>query len=581
MKVKITVGIFIFLFISILHSQEVIQQEVNPSDLLRPVKTDTPRDTMRSFIEAMNDYRKGIETNNEKLKLRINDAIRTLNLEEIPFLLREEKGKEAAIFLKEVIDRVIIIDYNKIPDEPTKRWRLKGTEIVITQVESGERAGEHLFSPDTVHRAREFYEKVKHLPYLEGSGMGAGYKEPWYERNLPDWAKKKFFVMNIWQWLGLALLILIGLVIKTLLAFLLEKIANFVSRSKTQWDDKIIQAFKGPTGYIFAIIFWFLSIKLLKLDSNIAGIFNSFLKIILSINLIWLTYKLTEVLSEYLFSLTEKTESTLDDQLVPLLTRTLKIFVVVFGVLMALQNLGINVMSLLAGLGIGGLAFALAAKDTIANFFGSLMILFDKPFQVGDWIIVGDAEGTVEEIGFRSTRIRTFYNSVISIPNSELMNAKIDNMGRRQYRRLKTFLNITYDTPPEKIEGFLEGIKNIIKANPTTRKDYFHVVFYDYGPDSLIIMLYLFFKVPDWSNELIERQNILLEIFRLAKELKIEFAFPTRTLHVETFPEKKPVKISTETNTEEIKRIVKEFGPEGKLQRARGLGIFIPPFKEL
>ena len=297
---------------------------------------------------------------------------------------------------------------------------------------------------------------------------------------------------------------------------------------------------------------------------------------LLSFSLVWLAYKLTGVLTQYLTELADKTESTLDDQLVPLLNKTLKIFVVLFGTLIAAQSVGINVMSLLAGLGIGGLAFALAAKDTVANFFGSLMILFDKPFQVGDWIITGGQEGTVEEIGFRSTRIRTFYNSVISVPNSVLMNANIDNMGRREFRRFTTHLGITYDTPPEKIEAFMEGIKNIIKANPTTRKDYFHVVFNNYGPDSLLIMVYLFFKVPDWSAELVERNNILLEIYRMADEMSVEFAFPTQTLHVHS-SENENNQSMDETN---LSTIAQDFGPNGKNSKPNGLGIYTPIYKE-
>jgi MscS family membrane protein len=164
------------------------------------------------------------------------------------------------------------------------------------------------------------------------------------------------------------------------------------------------------------------------------------------------------------------------------------------------------------------------------------MILFDRPFQVGDWIIVGVAEGTVEEIGFRSTRLRTFYNSVISIPNSELMNAKVDNMGRRQYRRLRTTLRLTYDTPPAKLKAFVDGIKEIILKHPQTRKDYFHVVFNDYGPSSLDVMLYMFFEVPDWTEELLAREQVLTDILTLAESIGVSFAFPTQTLHIESMP---------------------------------------------
>ena len=135
------------------------------------------------------------------------------------------------------------------------------------------------------------------------------------------------------------------------------------------------------------------------------------------------------------------------------------------GILIVLQNMGVNVFSLLAGLGLGGLAFALAAKDTAANLFGSIMILTDRPFKIGDWVKMDGVEGTVEEIGFRSTRVRTFYNSLITIPNATIANVQIDNLGVRQYRRTTATLGVTYDTSMEKMNQFVEGIRKIIEGN--------------------------------------------------------------------------------------------------------------------
>ena len=234
-------------------------------------------------------------------------------------------------------------------------------------------------------------------------------------------------------------------------------------------------------------------------------------------------------------------------------------------------------MSVLAGLGLGGLAFALAAKDACANFFGSIMILLDRPFNIGDWVIIGETEGSVEEIGFRSTRIRTFYDSLITVPNSILANANIDNMGQRNYRRIKAFFGLTYDTPPEKMEAFLEGVKNIVKANPYTRKDYYHVVFTAYGNFSLDVMLYCFSKVPDWSAELVQRQNIYLEILRLAEKIGVDFAFPTQTLHMESFPGQESLRIPHQIDVSKLSDTASRFGPSGLYSKPGGQGLFTPP----
>ena len=234
--------------------------------------------------------------------------------------------------------------------------------------------------------------------------------------------------------------------------------------------------------------------------------------------------------------LSDKTDNTLDDQLVPLVRKALRSFVVIIGALFILDNLDFNVTAFLAGLSIGGLAFALAAQDTIKNFFGSLMIFIDKPFQIGDWVTSGEIDGTVEEVGFRSTRIRTFRNSVTYVPNGKLADAVVDNHGLRQYRRFSTKLALTYDTPPHLVELFVEGLRKIVEQHPDTRKDYYEVHLNDLGAHSLDVMFYIFFAVPSWSEELKAKHEILLKVMKLADTLGVRFAFPTQTLHMESFP---------------------------------------------
>jgi MscS family membrane protein len=212
--------------------------------------------------------------------------------------------------------------------------------------------------------------------------------------------------------------------------------------------------------------------------------------------------------------------------------KALKVFLAVLGILWIADNLGMDIAALLAGLGIGGIAIALASKDTVENFFGAVAILADRPFQVGDWIRMGDIEGTVEEVGFRTTRVRTFYNSLITFPNATLIRSSVDNLGAREYRRVKETIGVTYDTPSDKLAAFIEGIRELVRVHPYTRKDYYHVYFHSFGDSSLNILLYLFLKTPDWATELRERQRLLMDILRLAQRLGVEFAFPTRTLHM-------------------------------------------------
>ncbi len=223
-------------------------------------------------------------------------------------------------------------------------------------------------------------------------------------------------------------------------------------------------------------------------------------------------------------------------QILPFFRTLLKIITITIGLTVILENLDLNVTALLAGLSIGGLAFALAAQDTIKNLFGSVMIFIDQPFRVGDWIMAEGIDGEVEEIGVRSTRVRTYYNSVLHVPNGKMADMTIDNMGMRVYRRYRTTLNVTYDTPPALMRIFLEGVSEIIKRHPDTRKDLFAVRFLDYQAASLGIMLNVFFVSSNFSEEWKSRESLNLEIFELASFLGIRFAFPTQTIHIEQMP---------------------------------------------
>lgn len=556
--------------------------EIDRSQLLHPVKTDSPRATLKSFYDAMSDYKKGVETKDSKLEKRIFDAIRTFDLEDIKHTDKETFSKRAAVFLKETMDRVILLDYEKVPSDELvsssslKKWRLKDTEIKMSLQQEGERQGEWLFTKDTVLRAREFFSRVKHVPYVAGSGMGASYSKPWYETEVPEWLKGETLFMPKWQILALFFSILIGLILRKVIFFVVDNIKKFTDKSQTDWDDKIIEASEYTLGSIAACLFWFLSIRVMNLEGNSFLILDVLLKVLLSFFVIKLAYQLVDVFTSYLGTKAAETDFPLDDQLVPLIRKSLRIFTVIFGALIAVQNLGVNVMSVLAGLGLGGLAFALAAKDACANLFGSFMILLDKPFRVGDHIVFNGVEGSVEEIGFRSTKIRSFYGSQISVPNSSLANVNIDNMGRRKTRRLRTTLGLTYDTSPAQMEAFLEGLKNIIRANPYTVKQGFNIAFSEYGDFSLNVLINVFLDVPDHGMELLQKQNIFLEAMRLAEDIGVDFAFPTQSLYLQN---QEPIAAKV-VNDEEYSTLARSYGPDGSKAMPKGKGLFTPAFMD-
>jgi MscS family membrane protein len=206
---------------------------------------------------------------------------------------------------------------------------------------------------------------------------------------------------------------------------------------------------------------------------------------------------------------------------------------------MTIQNLGYSISGLLASLGIGGLAVALAAKDTLSNIFGSLMILLDRPFHVGDWVKAGDLEGIVEEVGFRSTKIRTFAKTQITVPNNVIANLAVDNMSRRPRRRIKLTIGITYESSPDQIRRAVTGIREMLGNHPAIDQEFFLVNFTDFGASSLDILVYCFTKTNVWEEYLEARQDVCLKIMEILDGLGLEIAFPSRSLYIRSAAEER------------------------------------------
>lgn len=393
--------------------------------------------------------------------------------------------------------------------------------------------GRWVFSPATVEDIGDFFDAVRSVPQQFGVATDRATISIWIEQHLPAWALQRDFTLRNWQWIGLAVVIFGGFVVDLISrTVLLAFWARLRKRRGVTLDTLMAKRGVRPFGLLIGATVWYWGVAALGLPILWATVLQVAARAVLTLAGILAAWRLTDLLGDLILNQTKKTSSQIDDLLVPLARKTLKILVVVFGVVWIANSLNLNIAPVLAGLGVGGLAFAFAAKDTIENLFGSVAVILDRPFQVGDWVMVDGTEGTVEELGLRSTRIRTFYNSQVTVPNAALVRAVVDNYGRRRYRRYKTTLNVTYDTPPDKIEGFCEGIREIVRVHPYTRKDYYHVWMNDFGAHSLDILVYVFFECPEWATELRERHRFILDIIRLANKLGVEFAFPTQTLHL-------------------------------------------------
>jgi len=349
----------------------------------------------------------------------------------------------------------------------------------------------------------------------------------------PESFRKQHFILFDYQWICLLALIFLG--------FLADRLIRWILHSLTKtWfklvGDKQVETAEWklwkPLGLLTQALVWYCGTELLGLPEIVQTVLLYGLKVFTIIAAVWTGFLVIDLISAFLARKALGTDTKFDDLLIPLVSKSLKVFVICIGAITCAQTFNLPIAGLLGGLGIGGAAIAFASKDAISNLFGSVTVLTDRPFEIGDWIKTEGVEGTVESVGFRSSRVRTFYNSLITLPNSRLTTAIVDNMGRRTYRRITATLGVQCDTRPEQIEAFCEGIRELIRRHPYTRKDYYHVYLNGFSDSSLDIMLYCFVQCPDWSVELREKHRLFVDIIKLAEGLGVSFAFPTQTLHM-------------------------------------------------
>ena len=340
------------------------------------------------------------------------------------------------------------------------------------------------------------------------------------------------------------IMLFLALLLKRVLAHLFTKlIFKAVQHTSSELDEMLLKSLRKPAEFLVLVIGLSFMVKVLQLPqapTDLDGIANDGIQILLTFNIAWFCYNLISLFEHWLSHWAGKTESTLDDQLIPFIRKTLRVFIVFMAILMLVQNLGYSISGLLASLGIGGLAVALAAKDSLSNIFGSLMILLDRPFMLGDWVKVGDMEGTIEEVGFRSTRIRTFAKTQITIPNSVLMNMSIDNFSRMPKRRIKMTVGVTYATSPAQMRQAVAAIKQLLRDHPAIDQEFMLVNFTDFGASSLDIMIYCFTSSTIWNEYLDAREDVCLKIMEALENLGLEIAFPSRSVYLHNMETETP-----------------------------------------
>ena len=331
-----------------------------------------------------------------------------------------------------------------------------------------------------------------------------------------------------------------------LLGYLLQFTLKIFAKSKKSMGNEVEQlgllsiskvlfiSIARPIPFLFLVIGLKISFGQLDLSVSLDGLFSDVLSVLFIISIGFFIYSLINVIDHLLINLTKKTSTTLDDMVAPMVRKTLRVVVVVLVFVQIAQVLSDKpITSILAGLGVGGLAVALAAQEAIKNFFGSLIIFTDKPFELGERICVSDYDGFVEEVGFRSTRIRTLDGHLVTIPNGELASQMIENIDKRPYIKRVIEIGITYDTKPEKVEEAIKIISDILVDHEGQNKNFPPKVFFkDYNASSLDLIAIYWFHPADYWAYMKYAEKVNIEILKQFNSAGIEFAFPTRTLFV-------------------------------------------------
>ena len=443
--------------------------------------------------------------------------------------LSPEETAEKAIRLKQVLDgKGWYIDLNTIPDDPdhvdTSSGKMiyyvtpKDRRIYLRKID-----GLWKYSASTVEQIDELFKEV----YPFGSRL--------FEQFIPVDRGDPVLGLFIWQWIAIGLLLIVAGVAYGLFRLLGRIIFTVAARRASAIDDRpeARRRFAHFVGLWLSALGLVILAPALQLPVEAARYVLSGLRILHLIFATLLLLRVVGLVMRFYASVTAKTETKLDDQLIPILNTFLRGAVVLLAVVLLLRELGVDLRAILAGLSVGALALALAAQDTVKNFIGSLTIFTDAPFQIGDFVHVKGVWGTIEEVGVRSTRIRTTDQSLAYIPNGQLVNEVIDNLGLRIYRRWTSEIGVTYDTPPERIDAFVERARERVNAHPKVADEMTLLYLNNLGSSSINIYMVLYIDTPEWSEELETKHELLVELITLAHEMGVSFAFPSTSLYIE------------------------------------------------
>jgi MscS family membrane protein len=515
---------FVYLLVvalSLAATQAGAQSVPTPSPLPGALKAETPRAAMRGYLEAC---RAGNYT----------AAAEYLDLRAVPPAVRGRRGPVLARELKAVLDPTLWVDLDALSDLPegdrddglpaqrelvgTITTEKRSVPLLLERVRGENDTVLWKIAPATVAQIPALYQEV-------GSGALAEY--------LPGvFFQIQVLDLQLWQWFGLLLLLALAAAVSWVVTAVIVRLTRpVVRRSRTVADEQIVRLAVGPLRLIVAVALFSAGTYPLGLAIPVQIFLAALEKAVTIIAVTWLLVRAVGALAGAVENRLVARGQAFALSVIPLGRRTVQVLIIGLASLAVLQNLGVNVTGLLAGLGIGGLAVALAAQKTVENLFGGVTLIADQPVRVGDFCRFGDKIGTVEEVGLRSTRVRTLDRTLVTIPNAEFSAMQLENFTQRDRIWFHTTLGLRYETTSDQLRYVLIELKRLLVSHPKVDPDPARPRFVGFGAYSLDIELFAYIKTNDYNEFLAVQEDILLRIMDIIDASGTGFAFPSQTLY--------------------------------------------------
>ncbi len=528
----------------------------SPENPLRPPDRSSPRAALKTFLDSTdaiaafvaNEFLPAPTRAKFDRLIELSEVpIETLDLSAIPPAARLKGSRAAALSLYEILNRIDLPPLDQIPDAdklppappggaPVK-WVIPDTEIALVRVPAGPHAGEFVFSAETVARANDFYDRTRHLPYrravpLEGVKEhiinGGGWMfPPGFIRGMPQSLRIPFADQALWKWIGLAIV----LVAFALFLWIANRISQ-LGRNKSPFLNALAQLSLPASVLVGMPVVAYLALVQLNLIDDVGVAVGVITTLIMFLVGAWMAWRVAPVIAEAIIASPSIPPESIDAHLIRVTARLLAIFGSAALLALGAERLGVPVYGIVAGLGVGGLAIALAAQPTIENLIGGLNLFADKPIRVGDVCKYGTDMGTVETIGIRSTRIRGTDRTLTTIPNAALAKMPIVNLTRRDRILIQTVVGLRYETTQEQLRFVLARLREMLAGHPRVEAATARARFVNFGDSSLDIEVFAYVTTRDGVEFLGIREDIFLQAMNVIEQAGATLAFPSQTLYM-------------------------------------------------